>query len=237
MSGRSQRREPTKPIMKCRDTDVLRGAPRCDPLTTYPKRTNPFFPLPTQFDPRHGHHTRLIDLRIGYRGIATAARWAQFDAHGRTEMHRLPDLQHLEVCLLQGLQSSHCLSQAGVTGLDGRGGTLGVGSIRAGMGKKCPLSIPNWRENWAELATFYRYPLEMRRVMYTTNIIEGYHRQLRKATKGKSIFPNDEALTKMLYLATMEVTRKWTMRVANWGQIVGQPPIYFEERLAPHLTR
>jgi len=66
---------------------------------------------------------------------------------------------------------------------------------------------------------------------------EGDHRQLRKATKGKSIFPNDEALTKMLYLATMEVTRKWTMRVANWGQILGQLAIYLEERLAPHLTK
>ncbi|MCY0895852.1 MAG: IS256 family transposase [Alicyclobacillaceae bacterium] len=88
-------------------------------------------------------------------------------------------------------------------------------------GKKYPLSVRTWRENWAELATFYRYPLEMRRVMYTTNIIEGYHRQLRKVTKGKSIFPNDKALTKMLYLATMEVTRKWTMRVAKWGQILG----------------
>jgi putative transposase len=104
-------------------------------------------------------------------------------------------------------------------------------------GKKYPLSVRTWRENWTELATFYRYPVEMRRVMYTTNIIEGYHRQLRKATKGKSIFPNDEALTKMLYLATMEVTRKWTMRVANWGQILGQLAIYFEDRLAPYLTK
>jgi len=104
-------------------------------------------------------------------------------------------------------------------------------------GKKYPLSVRTWRENWTELATFYRYPVEMRRVMYTTNIIEGYHRQLRKATKGKSIFPNDEALTKMLYLATMEVTRKWTMRVANWGQILGQLAIYFEDRLAPYLNK
>ncbi|WP_258109565.1 transposase [Alicyclobacillus sp. SP_1] len=95
-------------------------------------------------------------------------------------------------------------------------------------GKKYPLSVRTWRENWAELATFYRYPVEMRRVMYTTNIIEVYHWQLRKATKGKSIFPNDEALTKMLYLPTMEVTRKWTMRVANWGQILGQLVICFE---------
>ena len=102
-------------------------------------------------------------------------------------------------------------------------------------GGKYALCVRTWRENWTELATFFRYPVEMRRIMYTTNIIEGYHRQLRKVTKGKSIFPNDEALTKMLYLATMEVTRKWTMRIANWGQILGQLAIYFGERLAPHL--
>ena len=102
-------------------------------------------------------------------------------------------------------------------------------------GGKYALCVRTWRDNWTELATFFRYPVEMRRIMYTTNIIEGYHRQLRKVTKGKSIFPNDEALTKMLYLATMEVTRKWTMRIANWGQILGQLAIYFGERLAPYL--
>jgi putative transposase len=101
-------------------------------------------------------------------------------------------------------------------------------------GKKYPLSVRTWRENWTELATFYRYPVEMRRVTCTTNIIEGYHRQLRMGTKSKSLFPNREALTKMLYLATMEGTRKWTMRVANWGQILGQLAIYFEDRLAAH---
>ena len=101
-------------------------------------------------------------------------------------------------------------------------------------GGKYPLSVRTWRENWAELATFFRYPVEMRRIMYTTNIIEGYHRQLRKATKGQSIFPNDESLTKMLYLATMEVTRKWTMRIHNWGQILGQLAIYFGERVTKH---
>lgn len=103
-------------------------------------------------------------------------------------------------------------------------------------GDKYPLSVRTWRENWPELATFFRYPVEMRRIMYTTNIIEGYHRQLRKVTKGKSIFPSDEALTKMLYLATMEVMRKWTMRVSNWGQILGQLVIYFGDRVTPYLT-
>ncbi|WP_304459857.1 IS256 family transposase [Alicyclobacillus sendaiensis] len=104
-----------------------------------------------------------------------------------------------------------------------------------GWGARYPLCVKSWRDNWTELATFYRYPVEMRRIMYTTNIIEGYHRQLRKATKGKSMFPNDEALLKMLYLATMEVTRKWTMRVANWGTILGQLAIYFGDRVTPYL--
>src|SRR5579875_1538475 len=89
-------------------------------------------------------------------------------------------------------------------------------------GSKYPLVIRSWRSNWDELATFFRYPPEVRRLIYTTNLIEGYHRQLRKVTKGKSIFPTDESLTKMLYLATMEVTKRWTIRVQNWGQILSQ---------------
>jgi putative transposase len=102
-------------------------------------------------------------------------------------------------------------------------------------GGKYPLVVKSWRSNWDELATFFRYPTEMRRLIYTTNLIEGYHRQLRKVTKGKSIFPTDESLTKMLYLATMEVTKKWTMRVQNWGQILSQLTIYFPERVEPYI--
>ncbi|PAD71149.1 IS256 family transposase, partial [Paenibacillus campinasensis] len=79
-------------------------------------------------------------------------------------------------------------------------------------GAKYPLIIRSWRSNWGELATFFKYPPEIRKLIYTTNMIESYHRQLRKVTKGKSIFPTDEALLKMLYLATMDVTRKWTGR-------------------------
>lgn len=75
-------------------------------------------------------------------------------------------------------------------------------------GAKYPMVVRSWRTNWDELSTFFRYPSEMRKLIYTTNLIEGYHRQLRKVTKGKSIFPTDESLTKMLYLATMEVTKR-----------------------------
>jgi putative transposase len=98
-------------------------------------------------------------------------------------------------------------------------------------GTKYPLIIRSWRQNWDELATFFKYPQELRKMIYTTNIIESYHRQLRKATKGKSIFPTDESLLKMLYLTTMDVTRKWTGRVQNWGQILLQLTIYFAERV------
>lgn len=103
-------------------------------------------------------------------------------------------------------------------------------------GTKYPMVIRSWRNNWDELATFFRYPPEMRKLIYTTNMIESYHRQLRKVTKGKSIFPTDESLTKMLYLATMEVTKKWTMRIHNWGQILSQLSIYFGERIDPYIN-
>ncbi|AET60292.1 mutator family transposase [Paenibacillus terrae HPL-003] len=100
---------------------------------------------------------------------------------------------------------------------------------------KYPLIIRSWRTNWEELATFFKYPPEIRKLIYTTNMIESYHRQLRKVTKGKSIFPTDEALLKMLYLATVDVTRKWTGRVQNWGQMLLQFSVFFPDRVGQHL--
>ncbi|WP_025715638.1 IS256 family transposase [Paenibacillus sp. 1-18] len=102
-------------------------------------------------------------------------------------------------------------------------------------GTKYPLIIRSWRTNWEELATFFKYPPEIRKLIYTTNMIESYHRQLRKVTKGKSIFPTDEALLKMLYLATVDVTRKWTGRVQNWGQMLLQFSVFFPDRVGQHL--
>lgn len=98
-------------------------------------------------------------------------------------------------------------------------------------GKKYPLAIKSWRANWAELSAAFKYPPELRRLIYTTNVIESYHRQLRKVTKGKAIFPTDDALTKMLYLVTMEVTRKWKMRIPNWGNILVQLSVFFPDRV------
>jgi len=102
-------------------------------------------------------------------------------------------------------------------------------------GDKYPLIIRSWRQNWAEIATFFKYPPEIRKIIYTTNIIESYHRQLRKVTKGKSLFPSDEALLKMLYLATQDVLRKWTGRIPNWGQILLQLSIFFPDKVKPYL--
>ena len=96
---------------------------------------------------------------------------------------------------------------------------------------KYPKIYKSWKENWAELSTYFKYPEPVRRLIYTTNAIEGFNRQLRKVTKSKSVFPTDDSLLKMLYLAMIDITKKWTGRRQDWGQIVSQLEIYFEERL------
>lgn len=98
-------------------------------------------------------------------------------------------------------------------------------------GKKYPKIGRSWRDNWAGLSTYFKYPGEIRRIIYTTNAIEGFNRQLRKVTKAKPIFPTDDSLLKMLYLATMDITKKWTGRRQDWGLIHSQLEIFFADRL------
>ena len=100
-------------------------------------------------------------------------------------------------------------------------------------GKKYPNAINSWRNNWTQLSTYFKYPPEIRKAIYTTNAIENYNRQLRKVTKTRTIFPTDDALFKLLYLAMMDITKKWTGRPANWGMILQQFLIYFPDRLCP----
>ena len=97
---------------------------------------------------------------------------------------------------------------------------------------KYPKIYKSWYDNWATLSTYFKYPEAVRRLIYTTNAIEGFNRQLRKVTKSKTVFPSDDSLLKMLYLATMDITKKWTGHRHDWGQIYSQLKIYFEERLA-----
>lgn len=96
---------------------------------------------------------------------------------------------------------------------------------------KYPQISKSWRSNWANLSTYFKYPQEIRRLIYTTNAIEGFNRQLRKVTKSKSVFPTDDSLLKMLYLAMIDITKKWTGRQREWGKIHAQLAIFFADRL------
>ncbi len=96
---------------------------------------------------------------------------------------------------------------------------------------KYPKIAKSWRDNWVNLSTYFKHPEEVRRLIYTTNTIEGFNRQLRKVTKSKTVFPNDDSLLKMLYLAMIDITKKWTGRRHDWGKIHSKLVIFFEERI------
>lgn len=95
---------------------------------------------------------------------------------------------------------------------------------------KYAAAVRSWQNNWDDLATFFEFPKEIRRLIYTTNTAEGYHRQLRKVTKNKGSFPTEQAVRKLLYLATMDITKKWTAPIQNWPLILNQLAIRFEDR-------
>ncbi|WP_105620109.1 IS256 family transposase [Vallitalea okinawensis] len=98
-------------------------------------------------------------------------------------------------------------------------------------GTKYPYAIQSWRNNWDVICPFFKFPEGIRRIMYTTNVIESLNRQYRKVTKTKSIFPTDTSLEKMLYLATQNATKKWTIRYREWDKILNQLIILYEDRL------
>ncbi len=98
-------------------------------------------------------------------------------------------------------------------------------------GKKYPLVINSWRNNWSKLSTYFKYDPAIRRLIYTTNTIEGFHRQVRKVTKTKGAFPSDMALLKLIFLAYRNIRKKWTVPLPNWGMTVSQFSIWFEGRL------
>jgi putative transposase len=103
-------------------------------------------------------------------------------------------------------------------------------------GKKYPLVINSWQYNWEKLSTYFAYPEPIRRVIYTTNTIEGFHRQVRKVTKTKGAFPSDMALLKLVYLTVQNILEKWNMPLQNWSVTLSQLSIIFGERLRLDLT-
>lgn len=98
-------------------------------------------------------------------------------------------------------------------------------------GDKYGYAIKSWRVNWSELTAFLEFPTEIRKIIYTTNIIENLNGKIRKYTKNKLSFPTDEAVMKSVYLAINEITKKWTVPIREWGQIYGQFLIIFENRI------
>lgn len=105
-----------------------------------------------------------------------------------------------------------------------------LGIFEEKWAKKYPMCVSSWKNNWTELSTYFKYPEGIRKLIYTTNAMENFNRQLRKVTKNKTIFPNDYALQKSLYLAMVDASSKWTSRIRGWDQILSQLSIFFEGR-------
>jgi len=105
-------------------------------------------------------------------------------------------------------------------------------AFREKWDSKYPAIMKSWDENWSELTTAFEYPKEIRKIIYTTNAVEGFHRMMRKFTKNRTIFPTDDSIRKAVYLSVCQITKKWTMPVYDWGMIYSQIMIYFEDRFS-----
>lgn len=103
-------------------------------------------------------------------------------------------------------------------------------------GKKYPAVLKSWNANWDALSQYFKYPEQLRRIIYTTNIVEGFHRQIRKYTKNKGAFTSENALIKLIYCACQKVMEKWNQPMHNWALIISQLQIFFEERLNWELS-
>lgn len=108
---------------------------------------------------------------------------------------------------------------------------LALGDFEKKWNDKYSYAIKSWHQNWDELTSFFEFPLEIRKIIYTTNLIENLNGKIRKYTKNKLSYPTDEAVLKSAYLAVNEITKKWTQPIRNWGIIINQFLIIFEDRL------
>lgn len=108
---------------------------------------------------------------------------------------------------------------------------LNLDELKFKWGSKYPLAVNPWVNNWEKVSAYFKYPAVLRRIIYTTNAVEGLHRQFRKVTKTRAVLPNDGALLKILFLAGKDIQKKWTMPVPNWSEIISQLNIFFEGRI------
>lgn len=102
-------------------------------------------------------------------------------------------------------------------------------------GKRYPIVIASWRSKWENIAVYFLYTTEIRKIIYTTNAVEAVHRQFRKLTKTKGAFANENSLFKLLYAGMQQATKKWTHPVQNWSLALSQLSIHFKGRLEPYL--
>lgn len=108
-------------------------------------------------------------------------------------------------------------------------------SLEGIWGSKYPIVIQSWTNNWDNLSTYFDFPPEIRKIIYTTNALEGFNRQLRKFTKIRTSFPTDDSLRKSLYLATDQIMRKWTSPSQNWHSTLAQLSIMYEDRIEQYI--
>jgi transposase-like protein len=112
---------------------------------------------------------------------------------------------------------------------------LALAGFETAWGNRYPMAVISWRKHWTQLTAFFKYPVELRRIIYTTNAIEGLHSQMRKNISNRKVFPNDEAVMKILFLNIRNFSNRWSKR-QGWDIVMNQLAVMFEDRLKPELT-
>ena len=110
------------------------------------------------------------------------------------------------------------------------GTEIAIHDLEKKWGEQYSIVIKSWHDKWERKSLYFSYTSDIRRIIYTTNIVEGYHSQVRKVTKTNGVFPNDDAIFKLVYLAYRNIRKKWTMPLSNWGQTAQQLAIYLGDR-------
>ena len=146
-------------------------------------------------------------------------------------MYYSSDTEQYKICFIQRYKSSYGRKKKVYGAVDEETALYELENFAAKWDTKYPKIPASWQAHRAELSTYFKYPQSVRTLIHTTNAIENFNRQLCKVTKSKVVFPNADSLLKMLYLAQMDIARKWTGRRRDWGEIHSQLVIFFADRL------
>jgi transposase-like protein len=146
-------------------------------------------------------------------------------------MRSTPDPEQLPVCHVQGRERIYGWSEDHIGAVNKEAAATALDAFEQKWDSKYHYAVRSWRTNWDDLTTFFDYPVEIRKIIYTTNLIENLNSKIRKYTRAKLSFPNDDALKKSVYLAISEIEKKWTMPVKNWAIVLNQFITIFEDRV------